>query len=278
MVQWKAFGDNRAYDMMLTGAQRHFERTGYSPGDASLKASTVIAQASADTAFAKLTANAFDQEQMLRNDLTGARVQVGPWKAGVIMQARGCQCRARQCCDRAGASDGAQSGTKASRLNAWSFRDETSRRIGFINALSGEARSSAVSQLAHATRRSEAQVLHALEAYNVASQVGTADGVTAEAQREGNSVYGRTREAAGYDFAERSGKLDAQREVGPDGARSSARIGEQRGQADNAGLRKALEQKVRLYAKPRGWMLSSAHWPVPPETSSTWQRRGNRHC
>jgi conjugal transfer mating pair stabilization protein TraG len=38
-------------------------------------------------------------------------------------------------------------------------------------------------------------------------------------------------------------------------------------------LRKALEQKVRLYAKPRGWMLSSAHWPVPPETSSTWQRR-----
>jgi conjugal transfer mating pair stabilization protein TraG len=60
--------------------------------------------------------------------------------------------------------------------------------------------------------------------------------VTAEAQREGNSVYGRTREAAGYDFAERSGKLDAQREVSPDGARSSARIGEQRGQADNAGF------------------------------------------
>jgi conjugal transfer mating pair stabilization protein TraG len=67
-------------------------------------------------------------------------------------------------------------------------------------------------------------------------QVGTADGATAEAAREGTSVYGRTREAAGYDFAERSGKLDAQREVGHDGTRSAARIGEQRRQADNAGF------------------------------------------
>ena len=59
---------------------------------------------------------------------------------------------------------------------------------------------------------------------------------TAEAAREGTSVYGRTREAAGYDFAERSGKLDAQREIGPDGVRSNAQIGEQRRQADNAGF------------------------------------------
>ncbi|MFM9587689.1 hypothetical protein, partial [Streptomyces caniscabiei] len=39
--------------------------------------------------------------------------------------------------------------------------DETSRRIGFINALSGEARSSAISQLGRATGRNEAQVMHA---------------------------------------------------------------------------------------------------------------------
>ncbi|MCI1754345.1 MAG: hypothetical protein LKM31_00095 [Sphingobium sp.] len=37
----------------------------------------MIAQASADPTFAKLIANTFDQEQMLRNDLTGAQIQVG---------------------------------------------------------------------------------------------------------------------------------------------------------------------------------------------------------
>ncbi|KAJ8138009.1 hypothetical protein OY671_008778, partial [Metschnikowia pulcherrima] len=113
--------------------------------------------------------------------------------------------------------------------------DETSRRISFINALSGEARSSAITQLGRATGRNEAQVMRALETYNAAVQVGTADGATAEAGREGTSVYGRTREAAGYDFAERSGKLDAQREVGTSGTRSAARIGEQRRQSDNFG-------------------------------------------
>ena len=54
--------------------------------------------------------------------------------------------------------------------------------------------------------------------------------------REGTSIYGRTREAAGYDFAERSGKLDAQREVGHDGTRGAARIGEQRRQSENFGF------------------------------------------
>jgi conjugal transfer mating pair stabilization protein TraG len=49
-------------------------------------------------------------------------------------------------------------------------------------------------------------------------------------------VYGRTKEAAGYDFAERSGKLDAQREVGHDGTRSASRIGEQRRQSDSYGF------------------------------------------
>ena len=76
----------------------------------------------------------------------------------------------------------------------------------------------------------------ALEPYTAATQVGTADGATAETAREGSSVYGRAREIAGYDVAERAGKLDAQREVGHDGTRAAARIGEQRRQADNAGF------------------------------------------
>ena len=77
MVQWRAFGDSRAYGMMMQAATRHFERGGYSAQDAELKASGVIAQALADPTFGKLIANAYDQEQMLRNDLTAAQVQVG---------------------------------------------------------------------------------------------------------------------------------------------------------------------------------------------------------
>ena len=72
LVQWRAFGDTRAYGMMMQGATRHFERAGYSQQDARLKASGVIAEASADPTFAKLIANSFTQEQMLRNDLTAA--------------------------------------------------------------------------------------------------------------------------------------------------------------------------------------------------------------
>jgi conjugal transfer mating pair stabilization protein TraG len=116
-----------------------------------------------------------------------------------------------------------------------------SRRIAFINALSGEARSSAITQLSRATGRDEAQVTKALETYKAATDLGTADGATAEAAREGSSVYGRTKEAAGYDFAERSGKLDAQREVGHDGTRSAARIGEQRRQSENFGFAQGAE-------------------------------------
>jgi conjugal transfer mating pair stabilization protein TraG len=114
--------------------------------------------------------------------------------------------------------------------------DETSRRISFINALTSEARSSAISQLSRATGRNEAQVSQALETYNAAVQLGTADGAIAETAREGSSVYGRTREAAGYDIAERAGKLDAQREVGHGGTRSAARIGEERRQSENFGF------------------------------------------
>jgi len=54
--------------------------------------------------------------------------------------------------------------------------------------------------------------------------------------REGPSIYARARETAGYDIAERAGKLDAQREVGTGGTRAAARIGEQRRQKDNFGF------------------------------------------
>ena len=237
MIQWKAFGDTRAYDMMMQGAQRHFERNGYDQKDASLKASTVIAQASADPTFAKLIANTYDQEAMLRNDLTAAQVNVGAMEgrrdyAGDNVAGVERRNVATEQAWRAGNNEGQRNAASMLGLSV----DETARRIGFINTLSGEARSSAITSLSRATGRNEAQVMRALETYNASVQLGTADGATAEAWREGTSVYGRTREAAGYDFAERSGKLDAQREVGHDGTRGAARIGEQRRQSDNFGF------------------------------------------
>jgi conjugal transfer mating pair stabilization protein TraG len=237
MVQWKAFGDTRAYEMMQSGAQRHFERSGYDARDAGLKAATVIAQASADPTMAKLVANAFDQETMLKNDITAAQVQAGAMEgrrdfAGtrVAQIERGNV--ATEQAHRTGSNAGQRSAAGQLGLSV----GETARRIAFINALSGEARSTAISQLSRATGRSEAQTMRALETYNAAVQIGTADGAAAEAAREGTSVYARTREAAGYDFAERAGKLDAQREIGHAGTRASARIGEQRRQADNTGF------------------------------------------
>jgi conjugal transfer mating pair stabilization protein TraG len=237
LVQWRAFGDTRAYGMMMQAATRHFERGGYSSQDAELKASGVIAQASADPTFAKLIANSYAQEEMLRNDLTSAQVQVGAMEgrrdyAGdrIAQVERGNV--ATEQAHRTGGNAGQRNAATMLGLPV----DEMSRRIAFINALSGEARSSAITQLSRATGRNEARVTGALETYRAASDLGTADGATAEAAREGTSVYRRTREAAGYDFAERSGKLDAQREVGPDGTRSAAHIGEQRRQSENFGF------------------------------------------
>ncbi|MBA4092413.1 MAG: conjugal transfer protein TraG [Sphingobium sp.] len=237
MVQWKAFGDERAYAMMHQAASRHYERQGYGQGDAELKAASIIAEASSDPTFGKLIANAWDQEQMLRNDLTGAQVQVGAMEgrrdfAGTDVAGIERGNVATEQAFRTGSNQGQRDAAEMLGLPL----QETSRRIAFINALSGEARSSAITQLAHATGRNEAQVEKALATYSAATNLGTADGATAEAAREGTSVYGRTREAAGYDFAERSGKLDAQREVGPDGTRSAARIGEQRRQSENFGF------------------------------------------
>jgi conjugal transfer mating pair stabilization protein TraG len=237
MIQWKAFGDTRAYDMMMLATQRHLERLGYSPKDAAMKATNLIAQASADPTFAKLIANAYDQEAMLRNDLTGAQIQAGAMagRRDVAGDAVA-QLEHRNVATEQAIRTGSNTGQREAAGMLGLTVDETARRIAFINALSGEARSTALTQLARATGRNQAQVLSALESYNAASQVGTADGASAEAGREGTSVYARTREAAGFDFAERSGKLDAQREVGHAGARSAARTGEQRHQADSAGF------------------------------------------
>ena len=237
LVQWRAFGDTRAYGMMMQGATRHFERAGYSQQDARLKASGVIAEASADPTFAKLIANSFTQEQMLRNDLTAAQVQVGAMEgrrdyAGDQVASIEQGNVSTEQAHRTGGNEGQRQAAAMLGLPV----DEMSRRISFINSLSGEARSTAISQLSRATGRNEAQVARALETYRASTDLGTADGATAEAAREGTSVYGRTREAAGYDFAERTGKLDAQREVGHDGTRSAARIGEQRRQSENFGF------------------------------------------
>jgi conjugal transfer mating pair stabilization protein TraG len=241
MVQWRAFGDNQAYDMMHQGAARHFERAGYSPADAALKASGVIGQAQADPTFAKLVANAFDQDMMLRNDLTGAQIQIGAMAgrrdAGTDVAAMERASTATETQWRSGRNAGDRQAANMLGLPV----EEMSRRTAFINALSGEARSTAISQLAHATGRTEAEVERALERYTAATQLGTADGATSEAAREKTSIYARTREAAGYDFAERSGRLDAQREIGADGTRANAKIGEQRKQADNAGFAEGAE-------------------------------------
>jgi conjugal transfer mating pair stabilization protein TraG len=115
--------------------------------------------------------------------------------------------------------------------------------------------------LARSTGRNDAQVEHALAIYHAASQLGTADGANAEAAREHTSIYGRSREAFRYDFAE-VGRLDAQREVGPAGTRSAARIGEARRQADNAGFaRGAAAADASVRAKPRGSTVSFRRWP-----------------
>jgi conjugal transfer mating pair stabilization protein TraG len=174
---------------------------------------------------------------MLRNDLTTAQVNVGAMEgrrdyAGDNVTGIERRNVANEQAWRTGNNEGQRNAAAMLGLSV----DETSRRIGFINTLSGEARSTAISSLSRSTGRNEAQVMRALEMYNASVQLGTADGATAEAGREGTSVYGRAREAAGYDFAERSGKLDAQREIGHGGVRGAARIGEQRRQSDNFGF------------------------------------------
>src|SRR3546814_9508276 len=65
MVQWRAFGDQRAYDMMLQGATRHFSRNDYGADDAPIQAASVISEASADPTFGQLIAQTSDKEATL---------------------------------------------------------------------------------------------------------------------------------------------------------------------------------------------------------------------
>src|SRR3546814_695051 len=152
--------DTRAYDMMMQGAQRHFERNGYDQKDAALKASTVIAQASADPTFAKLIANTYDQEAMLRNDLTTAQVNVGAMEgrrdyAGDNVAGIERRNVATEQAWRTGNNEGQRNAASMLGLSV----DETSRRMGFINTLSGEARSSAITSLRSEEHTSELQSL-----------------------------------------------------------------------------------------------------------------------
>src|SRR5262249_5815615 len=188
--------DQQAYDMLLTGAQQHYERSGYTPKDAVLKASNVVAQASADPIFAKLIAHTYDQEKMLRDDQTAAEIQAGAMAGrrgfadGIVAQVERSNVATEQA-HRMGSNAGEREAASQLGLSV----GETALRIAFINALSGEARWAAITQLSRATGRSEAEVVRGLESYNAAVQVGTADGANAEAASECASVYGRTSDA-----------------------------------------------------------------------------------
>ncbi len=147
----------------------------------------MIGEAQSDPTFAKLIANSYDQEQMLTNDLTSAQVQAGAMEgrrdfAGENIAGVERGNVATEQALRTGTNQGQRDAAQMLGLAP----QETARRIGFINALSGEARSSAISQLSRATGRNEAQVLHALETYNAATQVGTADGASAEGPQGGH--------------------------------------------------------------------------------------------
>src|SRR3546814_9140774 len=70
MVQWTAFGDQRAYDMMLQGATRHFSRNGYGADDAPLKAASVITEGAAEPTSHKLLTQSFHNEAIPQNNQT----------------------------------------------------------------------------------------------------------------------------------------------------------------------------------------------------------------
>ena len=106
----------------------------------------MIAQASADPLFGKLIANAFDQEQLIRNDLTSAQVQVGAMEGPPRFRRRQRHLRSSGATSRPSRriAQGSNQGQRDAAGMLGLSVEETSRRIGFINALSGEARSSAI--------------------------------------------------------------------------------------------------------------------------------------
>ncbi len=271
LVQWRAFGDQRAYDMMQQGATRAFERGGYSPKDAALKASGVIAQASADPTFAKLTANAFDQEAMLRNDITSAQVQVGAMEgrrdfAGNKVAGIERGNVATEQAHRTGTNQGQRDAAGMLGLSV----QETSRRIGFINALAGEARSSAITQLSRATGRNEAQVEDALETYNASTNSVRRMGPPRKQDaRERVSTDGRARQPGSIlPSARASSTRNAKLGGTVRGARRAS--GKSVDSRTILGLRRARRRQASRRAKLRGSIASSARLPGRPAIRSIW--------
>lgn len=166
--------------MMMQGATRHFERSGYSPVDAELKASGLVAQASSDPTFAKLIANSYDEAAMLKNDLTGAQVQVGAMEGrrdyagdAIARTERG------NVATEQGRRTGTNSGQRGRPPRCWVFR---------LTKPPGELASSTPCRAKrdHRQSRSSQGVLgamrrrsRALARYRAATDVGTADGATA---------------------------------------------------------------------------------------------------
>src|SRR3546814_2448899 len=86
--------------------------------------------------------NAFDQEQMFRNDLTSAQIQVGAMEGRRDYAGDNVAGVER---DNVATEQGWRTGSNQGQREAASMLglsvDETSRRIGFIHALSGDRKS-----------------------------------------------------------------------------------------------------------------------------------------
>src|SRR3546814_15935365 len=113
---------------------------------------------------------------MFRNDLTSAQIQVGAMEGRRDYAGDNVAGVER---DNVATEQGWRTGSNQGQREAASMLglsvDETSRRIGFINALSGEARSTAISQLSIATGRNDAHVEAALERYGAATPLRSAE-------------------------------------------------------------------------------------------------------
>ena len=237
-VQGEAFGNSASFARMQNDVADHFRRKGYTgEGEAEMKAKNVIGDFKRSPQFGEMKSYAMDEQARLKDSVTSADVARGA-AAGTRDAFGGAVARtvesntATQLRGFTGDMAAMRGAAADLGMGVGQMREVASR----VGQLDGFERAAAVGEIAQATGRSNAEVLQAVQRFQTASNVGTADGQTAEAAREGTTIYGRTSEAGGFDFAERGGKLDAQREIGKDGVRSVARTGEQRRQADNTGF------------------------------------------
>ena len=237
ITQMRAFGDRDAYGKALSDTSRYFEGKGYSPDEAQRKAAAVMSDASLAPVMGKVVANAYDGNAMLRNATTGAEVERGAMEGrrdafgGHVTSSERAATGTEQL-QRSGSATAAREAAGMLGIGV----DEMSRRASLLNNLSGEAKSTAMQQLAKSTGRSLPQAVAALEKFNAAQSMGVADGTTAQLASQGESVYGFSSQTSKLDTAERSGKRDAQAEIGAAGVRSSSRIGEERRQGENFGF------------------------------------------